>query len=263
MTDDATDTIDPSEQSDDGDRSPGAFVGIVVVVLMAVLAGAVVFAVTRDDDEEQVVSDTDPTTPSTISTTAPTTMVPTEPEPVEPFEPGPQGTDSALVGMTELEVRELYPLVRVVEVDGEALPTTMDLQVGRIDLSLDGDTVVSASTEGCQEVTGGSPSWVRQSCAPDPAEDGPDSFGKVIAGEAEDSLTLEVGFRGDEYYQGMVVRPTSGDEPSVRGTDGSVLSLDELGPNDVVWVWVDGACQESSPVQCDLAAVVVDRPPTG
>ena len=61
----------------------------------------------------------------------------------------------------------------------------------------------------------------------------------------------------------MVVWPTSGDEPSVRGTDGSVLSLDELGPNDVVWVWVDGGCRESSPVQCDLAAVVVDRPPTG
>jgi hypothetical protein len=262
MVDDATRNTEPGQQSDDEGRSPGALVGIVVVVLMAVLAGAVVFALTRDDDDDQVVSGTDPTTSSTTSTTAPTTMVPTDPEPVEPFEPGPQGTDSALVGMTELAVRELYPLVRVAEVDGEALPTTMDLLVGRINLSLEDGTVVSATTEGCEEVTGGSPSWVRQSCAPDPAEDGPDSFGKVIAGDSPGSLTLEVGFNGDDYYQGMVVRPTSGDEPAVRGTDGSVLSLDELGPNDVVWVWVDGACQESSPVQCDLAAVVVDRPPT-
>jgi hypothetical protein len=151
----------------------------------------------------------------------------------------------------------------VVEVDGEALPTTMDLQVGRIDLSLEDGSVVAASTEGCEDATGEVPRWVRQACDPDPAEDGPDSFGKLVEDTTSGALTLEVGFNGDEYYQGMSVRPAGDEEPLVRGTDGSTLSTDDLVSNDVVWVWVDGPCAESSPVQCQVSAIVVDRPPTG
>lgn len=260
------DSNDETGPTDDRRPSGGAVVGLVVVAVMAVLAGAVLFALTRDDGEQ--VSSGDDTGDATTTTEA-TTMVPTDPEPVEPDEPGepveigPQGADSALVGMTELEVRELYPLVRVVSVDGEALPTTMDLQVGRIDLSLEDGSVVAASTEGCEDTTGEVPGWVRQACDPDPAEDGADSFGKLVEDTSSGALTLEVGFNGDEYYQGMTVRPADGEEPLVRGTDGSTLGTDDLVSNDVVWVWVSGPCAESSPVQCDLAAIVVDRPPTG
>lgn len=259
MSGDSNDEVGPT---DDRRPSGGAVVGLMVVLAMAVLAGVVLFALTRDDEDEvSSGGDTGDTT-----TTEATTMVPTDPEPVEPDGPvevGPQGADSALVGMTELEVRELYPLVRVVEVDGEALPTTMDLQVGRINLSLEDGSVVAASTEGCEDTTGEVPGWVRQACDPNPAEDGPDSFGKLVEDTSSGALTLEVGFNGDEYYQGMAVRPSGGEEPLVRGTDGSTLGTDDLVANDVVWVWVEGPCGESSPVQCELAAIVVDRPPTG
>lgn len=226
-------------------------IGVATVVLMAVLA-AVVLAT---DDEDALVAE-EPTT----TTEATTTMVPTEPEPIDPAPGDAAGTDSALVGLTELEVRELYPLVRVVEIDGQSLPATMDLLPGRINISVADGAVVAATTEGCEELTDDSPTWMQQACDPDPEADGPDSFGKLIAGEG-DGLALEVGFNADEYYQGMAV--TADDMTMLRDTTGAPLAADELVDGDVVWIWTTGGCNESSPVQCDMAAIVVDRPAAG
>lgn len=244
--------------SDDRDTmgdtgGPGAVavtIGIAIVVLMAVLAAVVL----STDDDEDLVAD-EPTT-----TEATTTVLPTEPEPLDPPSSEAPGSDSALVGLTELEVRELYPLVRVVEVDGEPLMTTMDLLPGRINISIADGTVVAATTEGCEELTDESPVWMQQSCDPDPSTDGPDTFGKLVAGEG-DALALEVGFNADEYYEGMAVTPE--DMTAVRDTTGAPVGADELVVGDVVWIWTTGGCDESSPVQCDLAAVVVDRPAAG
>ena len=205
----------------------------------------------RAEDDDEVVSGDDG-----VETTAPE---PGATEPEEPVTSEPLGADSPLVGMTELEGRERYVSVRVVEVDGEPLATTMDLQPGRINLALEGDTVVGATVEGCDELGddaaavdgpgvrsgSGRPTarTPRASCSPTPT--------------VGDELTLEVGTQGDQYHQGMVVRPAS-DETVIRTLDGMPLMADELLPDDVVFVWT-GACRESSPVQCDIHAVVVDR----
>lgn len=243
---------DDHEPEGDGSRrgTLAVTIGVATVVLMAVLA-AVVLAT---DDGDVLVAD-EPTT-----TEAPTTMVPTEPEPIDPTPGTTPGSESPLVGLTELQVRELYPLVRVVEVDGQALPTTMDLLPGRINLSVADGAVVGATTEGCEDLTDESPTWVQQACDPDPENDGPDSFGKLIAG-VDGGLALEVGFNADEYFQGMAVAPD--DMTMVRDTTGAPLAADALVDGDVVWVWTTGACGESSPVQCDMAAIVVDRPAAG
>jgi hypothetical protein len=250
--DDRPDDRDDLDPSADGTRRStlAATIGVATVVLMAVLA-AVVLAT---DDEDELVTEGSTTTEAT------TTMVPTEPEPIDPAPEGTPGGDSALVGLTELQVRELYPLVRVVEVDGEALPTTMDLLPGRINISVADGEVVAATTEGCEELTDESPTWMQQACDPDPDADGPDSFGKLIGGDG-DALALEVGFNADEYYQGMAVVPD--DMTMLRDTTGAPLAADELVTGDVVWIWTSGACGESSPVQCDMAAIVVDRPAAG
>lgn len=243
---------DDADSTADGGRSGGVAVtiGVAIVVLMAVLA-AVVLA--TDQDDELVAEE--PTT-----TEATTTMVPTEPEPIDPPDAAAPGSDSPLVGLTELQVRELYPLVRVVEIDGEPLMTTMDLLQGRIDIAVADGVVVAATTEGCEDTTDESPTWIQQSCDPDPSADGPDTFGKLIAGDG-DALALEVGFDADDYYQGMAVTPD--DLTAVRDTTGAPLAADDLVVGDVVWIWTTGGCNESSPVQCDLAAVVVDRPAAG
>jgi hypothetical protein len=45
----------------------------------------------------------------------------------------------------------------------------------------------------------------------------------------------------------------------VLDSTGTPLAAADLLPDDVVWIWT-GACAESSPVQCELQAIVVDRP---
>ncbi|MFN7151131.1 MAG: hypothetical protein ACK4V6_16850, partial [Microthrixaceae bacterium] len=149
MDDTSQQHIDDPDSTGDTGR-PGTMavtIGIATVVLMAVLA-AVVLAT---DEDEQLVAD-EPTT-----TEATTTMVPTEPEPIDPPASEVPGSDSALVGLTEIELRELYPLVRVVEIDGEPLMTTMDLLQGRINISVADGTIIAATTEGCEDVTDESP----------------------------------------------------------------------------------------------------------
>ncbi|MDQ2677619.1 MAG: hypothetical protein M3Y51_02660 [Actinomycetota bacterium] len=231
------------------DSSNATVVGLVIVVLLGALA-LVAILMFRDQNDDEVVTGDDG-----VETTAPEPDV-TEPE--EPVTSEPLGADSPLVGMTELEVRERYVSVRVVEVDGEPLPATMDLQPGRINLALEGDTVVGATVEGCDELGDDAAPWMAQACDPDPDSDGPNASGKLLADPAGgDELTLEVGTQGDQYHQGMTVRPAS-DETIVRTTDGTPLTADELRPDDVVFVWT-GACRESSPVQCDIHAIVVDR----
>lgn len=217
-----------------------AIAGITVLVLM-VLVAVLAYLAFEDEDDALLVDDLP---------TSPTTLVPDEPT-------SPPGADSALVGLTEIEVRELYPLVRVVEVDGESLPTTMDLQPGRLNLSIEGGVVVAATAEGCEELTPEEPAWMQQACDPDPESDGPDADGKLIEGEAG-TLTLEVGTQGEQYFQGMAV-VADPDRTRVLDSQGTPLSAQELIAGDVVWLWTD-ACLESSPVQCDVVAIVVDRP---
>lgn len=248
MTDEPTaadETIEPTGVAAD-EAAPSttnaAITGLVVVAIIAALA---VVALLVFDADDEVVSGDGPTT----------TMAPAEPEPQEPTPP--LGADSPLVGLQELEVRERYPLVRLVEVDGEPLPATMDLLPGRINLAVADGVVVGATTEGCEELTGEVPSWQAQSCDPDPDTDGPDTFGKLLAGAEGEPLSLEVGTGGDEYYQGMAI--TIDDTTLLRDTTGAPLVADDLRPDDVVFIWT-GACQESFPVQCELQAIVVDRP---
>ena len=45
----------------------------------------------------------------------------------------------------------------------------------------------------------------------------------------------------------------------VLDSRGTPLSGQDLVAGDVVWIWT-GECAESSPVQCELQAIVVDRP---
>jgi hypothetical protein len=247
MTDEPTAPDEPTGQDDPMfSASTASITGIAVIVVIAAVA-AVILLFPGDDD--QVVSGDAPTT------TAPTTMLPTEPEPVEPTPPA--GADSALVGLSELEVRERYPIVRLVEVDGEPLAVTMDLQFGRINLAVADGVVVGTTTEGCEELNDEVPSWQQQACNPDPAADGPNTFGKLLAGPDGASLTLEVGTDGDEYYQGMTV--TVDETTILRDTTGAPIAADDLRPDDVVWIWT-GECAESFPVQCSIQALVVDRP---
>ena len=60
------------------------------------------------------------------------------------------------------------------------------------------------------------------------------------------------------YHQGMVVE-VDPDRTVVRGSDGAPLSAQDLTADDVVWIWT-AECAESSPVQCTIDAIVVDRP---
>lgn len=239
----------PTDDTDGPDRSTAVLVGAVVLVLMVIVA---VLAVAAFDAEDDDLAERLP------STSAPVASTP-EPAP-EPTDPGGRpGDDSPLVGLTEAEVRERYPLVRVIEVDGMPLPATMDLQPGRIDLALEGDVVVAATTEGCDEAGPQDALWLQQACDPDPATDGPDASGKLLAGTTDGGFTLEVGTQGDQYFQGMAV-VVDPDRTRVLDSQGTPLGAQDLRPDDVVWLWTAGACAESSPVQCELDAVVVDRP---
>ena len=64
----------------------------------------------------------------------------------------------------------------------------------------------------------------------------------------------------DGYYLGMSL--LVGDPVVVRGQDGEPLAGSELREGDEVAVWVDGGCQESFPVQCDVVALQVTEGPS-
>ena len=247
-----SDHHDDPDTTEDSRFTPANTAAVAVGLLAVMVLVAVLGYLAYDAEQDDVVADGPAVTLPTVTTT----VVPTEPEPAAPL-----GADSPLVGLTEAQVRELYPLVRVVQVDGQMSPTTMDLQPGRISLAIEDGTVVGATTEGCDEASAPDPEWIQQSCDPNPDTDGPDTTGKLLAAAdgADGAFTLEVGTDGDQYFQGMAVEADP-DTTRVLDTNGTPLSGADLLPDDVVWIWTDGTCAESSPVQCNLTAIVVDRP---
>lgn len=56
----------------------------------------------------------------------------------------------------------------------------------------------------------------------------------------------------DGYFEGMGL--LRGD-PVVADADGREVPVSELDDGDAVEVWIDGACAESFPVQCDVTAL--------
>lgn len=244
---DRNDVADEHDQSDDrfsgANAAMAGFAVVAVMVLVAVLA--------IGGREDTVISgdgaDTTPTTAGAASDEPATTSPPVT-EPV---------SDSPLAGLPELDVRGRYPLVRVVERDGEPLPATRDLREGRISLSIADGVVIDATTEGCEETTKDAPAWVLQSCNPDPSADGPQVLGTLRAAEGGEGLVLEVPDGGDTYYQGMAV--VVGDATVVASLRGDrAITGADLADGDVVRLWVADGCRESSPVQCDVQAIVVD-----
>jgi len=226
-------------------------VGLLVVALMALVA---TLAFGAGNDGEVVTTNNPDKAPST---TSPTTIAPTDPEP-DPAEPTePVGGDSSLVGLTEAQVRDIYVIVRVVERDGEPQMATMDLVPGRINLSVQGDQVVGASTEACDDALPASESalWFQQACDPTPGTDGPDVIGTLRSDRGDAPLALQVDSEGDDYFQGMAVEP--GPDAMLRHADGAPLGPQELAAGDEVRIWTASACRESFPVQCDIQAMVV------
>lgn len=264
-----TDELPPGDDElhqDPSDRTSLAslMVGLLVVALMALVA---VLGFGARDDGDVVTTDEPDAAPSTTSPTSPTTMAPPEPDPVEPSEP--LGADSPIVGLTEARVRNTYVIVRVVERDGEPQMATMDLVPGRINLSVRGDRVVGASTEACDDPAlnqAEAPRWLQQACDPRPDTDGPDVTGTLRAptgadgaGAGGDTLALDVDADSDDYYQGLAVTPDA--DAMLRQSDGAPLGPQELAEGDTVRIWTAGSCRESSPVQCDIQAIVVQRSP--
>ena len=224
-------------------------VGLLVVALMALVA---ILAFGARDD---VVSTDDIGTAP--STTSPATSAPPTPEPDDPS--APVGADSPLVGLTEAQVRDTYVVVRVVERDGEPLMTTMDLVPGRINLVVQDDRVIGATTESCDDALPASESaaWFQQACDPSPGTDGPDVTGTLRSSASGGGglLVLEVDDDSNDYFQGLAVEP--GPDAMLRHADGAPLGPQELAAGDEVRIWTAGACRESSPVQCEIEAMVV------
>jgi hypothetical protein len=192
-----------------------------------------------------------------VTTTSPAGSVSsTPPEPTTTTSTTAPASTSPLAGLSETDVRGRYPLVRVVERDGEPLAVTRDLRPGRINLTVADGLVLDATTEGCDETTAAAPAWILAACNPDPAVDGPDVLGTLRSSESGDGLVLEVPDGGDAYYQGMAV-DAGGDTVVASLRDRAVTAAD-LADGDVVRIWVADGCRESSPVQCDVLAVVVD-----
>lgn len=234
-----TPVADPN--GNDRDIEQGSFSGANVAVAAAVVLISMVFLAvlaynSRDVGQPEVI------------------VLPDSPAPpVTSDVPDTAGQSSALVGMTEDQVRELYVHVRVVEEDGQPLPSTMDLQPGRINLVLNEGIVTSSFTEGCEDATADAPGWVQQACSPDPDTDGPDTVGTIE--DSPSGLTLVTGTEGDSEYQGILVE-ADGERTVVFGRDGSPSSPQDLRAGDDVSLWV-AACAESAPPQCSIEAIVV------
>lgn len=239
------DVANGTEQSED--RFSGANAAMAGVAVVAVMVLVAVLAIGAREDTVIAGDGTDMTS-TTAASDEPATTAPPVTEPV---------SDSPLAGLPELDVRGRYPLVRVVERDGQALPATRDLRQGRISISIADGVVVDATTEGCEETTKDAPTWVLQSCNPDPSADGPQVLGTLRSAEGGEGLVLEVPEGGDTYYQGMSV--VVGDTTVVASLRGDrAITGADLADGDVVRLWVADGCRESFPVQCDVEAIVVD-----
>lgn len=225
-------------------------VAILIAVGAMVLAGALALVLLGDDDDDvDAGASTTSTSVAGPDGGSDTTMAGSD------LYPG-LSEQHPLVGRSELEARETYPVVRVTWLDGEALMTTMDLVPGRVNVAIDGGVVMAAAAEGCEEVDDSSPMWARQACAPSEA-DGPASFGRLIEGEAG-TLVLEPGLDAERYYEGVLVAPRD-ELPVLVDTTGAPVTQDELQAGQSVWLWIGGPCAESFPVQCELDAVLVER----
>jgi hypothetical protein len=62
----------------------------------------------------------------------------------------------------------------------------------------------------------------------------------------------------DAYYEGMTVRLLDG--ATLTAASGDPISRAALSAGSTVDVWVDGGCNESYPVQCDLIGLQVVLP---
>ncbi len=235
-------------------RRTSVLVGAAVVVAIGVI-GAV--GLGRDRTEDLATVPPDDTTTST------TTSAPAATGPVS-GDPG-FGTDSPLVGLTELEVRETYPWVETVWQDGVAFNTTADIQPGRVRLAVERGIVIGAAAD----CPAGVPlvGWASQACHPGP-DDGPTVWGKLIPGDRETdgaipgntgALRLEPGFNADRYFEGLLVGPSNTGGAPVHDMSGAEVAVGDLRAEDVVYLWIHDGCRESSPVQCTINAIVVDR----
>ncbi len=130
---------------------------------MVVVAGGAYWVLTHETADAPADDTTNSPTDATDDATA-TTDTPDEPESgttneasAEP--PASASSDTDYVGLTEAEAEELatendVPF-RVVERDGEPLPTTRDYRPGRINAVVTGGVVVSYTVEGVDMDKGG------------------------------------------------------------------------------------------------------------
>jgi hypothetical protein len=178
----------------------------------------------------------------------------------------PPGLDTGhpLVGRSELEAREVYPLVRSEWVDGEAMMLTMDLVPGRVGVAVEDGVIVAAGAEGCEDLPADPAVWQRQACSPSEG-DGATVWGRLV--EREGGLALEPGEGADRYYEYLQVVPFSA-HPDRSAADGAPVAVDlrgqpvdedDLQAGQSVWLWIRGGCEERYPVGCTVDALVVER----
>ncbi len=241
------------------ERTRRQLIAVAVSSAVLVLAGVVALVVLGGDDDEmtETTRDDDPGPATTLPPAAP-------PDGESESHPSGLGPAHPLVGRPETEAREVYPVVRVEWIDGEALMLTMDLVPGRVGIAVEDGVIVAAGAEGCEELPPDPAGWQLQACDPSP-DDGATVWGRLV--EREDGLALEPGAGADRYYEMMQVVPLSAD-PDRAGTDGRPVVVDlegarvtesELTAGQAVWIWVTGPCEERYPVGCTIDALVVER----
>ncbi|MBO1752028.1 hypothetical protein J4G33_09460 [Actinotalea sp. BY-33] len=81
----------------------------------------------------------------------------------------------------------------------------------------------------------------------------PDVSGVVDREAGSERVTLSG--PSNPYYDGMDL--LRGSPVIVARSDESALAPEDLAGGDVVDVWIEGACAESSPVQCTVTALRV------
>lgn len=238
------DSTDWDHDDAEGDDTKGMAIAIslVVVALIGILAGVVLAITGSDDDQGHLVIEL-PDGPSS-----------------ELGSGEPIGADSPLVGLTEAEVRERYPLVRVVEIDGQMKPMTMDLLVGRVNLTVVDGKVAGAFVEGCEDAgdLSGEIEWALDACDMSDS-DAPDATGTVAASPDGDAGRLVLRSQ-DSALDGIVLHPVD-DQPAVRDAKGNPMDIGDLQVDDEVSVWTMGPCEAGDPPQCLIAAITVVKGP--
>jgi hypothetical protein len=84
--------------------------------------------------------------------------------------------------------------------------------------------------------------------------DGPATVTGIVEFVADAPDALRLAEPSDAYYQGMSLGSITA---LVRGTDGRLLTTDDLEAGDHIAVWTEGGCAESFPVQCTILAIEV------